>query len=213
MQQRQQTFLWVCSYLPRTLTAKTYPYTQRFFDIIAGLIGVLVLAMFIPICWLANLIWAPGPLFYRQTRIGLRGRHFTMIKFRSMVVTAEQNGAVWTAKADPRITSVGCWLRRTHLDELPQCWNILRGEMSLIGPRPERPEFAALLAQAIKGYNRRHQVKPGLTGWAQVCYGYGDSVEDARIKLNYDLEYIAHQSWLFDLIILLRTMGVFWKGR
>lgn len=146
-------------------------------------------------------------------RVGLYGRPFTLIKLRSMVVTAEQNSAVWTAEGDPRITRVGHFLRRTHLDELPQYWNILKGEMSLIGPPPERPEFVALLTEQIAGYAQRHAVKPGLTAWAQVNYGYGDSIDDARIKLKYDLESIQRQSLWLDLLIVFRTFDVMMKGR
>lgn len=130
-----------------------------------------------------------------------------------MIINAESNGIAWTAVADPRITRVGRFLRQTHLDELPQCWNILKGEMSLIGPRPERPEFVAFFIQQIEGYAKRHYINPGLTGWAQVNYKYGDSVEDAVIKLRYDLEYIVHHSWQLDLAILLRTFTVLFKGR
>lgn len=213
MQQEPRPFPWVWSHLPRTFIATTYPYVQRLLDISFGLIGVLALIIFIPSLWLANLVRAPGPLFYQQTRVGLCGRHFTLLKFRSMMVAAEQNGAVWTAEADPRITPIGRFLRKTHLDELPQCWNILRGEMSLVGPRPERPEFVALLTERIDGYAKRHCVKPGLTGWAQVNYEYGDSVEDARMKLKYDLEYINRQSLWLDIVILGRTFGVILKGR
>jgi len=213
MKQNPPSFFWVWSRFPYTLFATAYPYTQRLWDFFLSLLGLLLLGLLIPPLWFANLLFAPGPLFYRQTRVGLGGRPFTLVKLRSMIVTAEQHGAVWTAEGDPRITPVGHFLRRTHLDELPQCWNILKGEMSLIGPRPERPEFVALLTQQIAGYAQRHSVKPGLTGWAQVNYEYGDSVEDARIKLMYDLEYIERRSWEMDLRILLRTFGVILKGR
>lgn len=173
----------------------------------------MVLALLIPFIWVANQFFAPGPLFYRQTRVGLHGRHFTILKLRSMIVMAERHGVVWTVEGDSRVTAVGRLLRQTHLDELPQCWNILKGEMSLVGPRPERPEFVLLLAERIEGYTKRHVVKPGLTGWAQVNFEYGDSVKDAQIKLKYDLEYIARQSWWLDAVIILRTFGVILKGR
>lgn len=213
MKQNPPSLFWVWSRFPWTLFATAYPYTQRLLDIFISLLGLLLLGLIILPLWFANLLFAPGPLFYRQTRVGLGGRAFTLVKLRSMIVTAEQHGAVWTAEGDPRITSVGHFLRRTHLDELPQCWNILKGEMSLIGPRPERPEFVALLTQQLAGYAQRHSVKPGLTGWAQVNYEYGDSVEDARIKLIYDLDYIERRSWGLDLLIVLRTFGVILKGR
>ncbi len=213
MQQNPQSLRWVWSRLPHTFIAMAYAYTQRCTDLLAGFLGLLLLMLLIPFLWIVNALFAPGPLFYRQTRVGLQGRPFMMIKLRSMVVTAEEQGVVWTATDDPRITPIGWFLRRTHLDELPQCWNIVQGEMSLIGPRPERPEFVAQLTQEIEGYAKRHRVKPGLTGWAQVNYGYGDSVEDARIKLRYDLDYIARQSAWLDLVIMLRTFCVLWQGR
>lgn len=189
------------------------PLYRRLLDLVTALIGVLLLLPLIPCIWLANWWWAPGPLFYRQSRIGRQGQLFQIIKLRSMIVDAERTGIAWTAVADPRITPVGHFLRQTHLDELPQCWNILKGEMSLIGPRPERPEFVALLVQQIEGYAKRHSINPGLTGWAQVNYEYGDSVEDARIKLKYDLEYIQCQSLWLDVLIMVRTLGVILKGR
>ena len=189
------------------------PYWRRLLDLLVALFGLLLLALLLPWLWFANHCWAPGPLFYHQTRVGLNGALFTMVKLRSMIVDAERNGIVWTADNDPRITPVGHFLRRTHLDELPQCWNILRGEMSLIGPRPERPVFVELLSRQLDAYPLRHTIKPGLTGWAQVNYGYGASVMDAQIKLQYDLAYIAQQSWQLDLLILLRTFSVLWQGR
>lgn len=189
------------------------PLYRRLFDITVALVGGLLLLPFIPCIWLANRWWAPGPLFYRQSRVGRNGHVFDILKFRSMIVDAERTGIAWTAIGDPRITPVGRLLRQTHLDELPQCWNILKGEMSVIGPRPERPEYVALLTSQIQGYAKRHCINPGLTGWAQVNYEYGDSVEDAVIKLRYDLEYIVHQSWQLDLAILLRTFTVLLKGR
>lgn len=192
---------------------RTLPLYRRLLDLTAALVGGLFLLLISPWLWLANWWWAPGPLFYQQQRVGRHGQPFTMLKFRSMAVDAERNGVAWTAVDDPRITPVGHFLRQTHLDELPQCWNILKGEMSLIGPRPERPEFVQILAHQIEGYTQRHAVLPGLTGWAQVNYEYGDSVADAQIKLHYDLEYIAHQSWQLDLAILLRTFTVLRKGR
>jgi len=213
MQQNSQSCFGVWGRVSHTFVTMAYPCAQRLLNVIAGLLGVSIVLPLIPLIWSANLLFAPGPLFYRQTRVGRYGISYTMLKFRSMIVAAENDGVVWTAKADPRITTIGYFLRRIHLDELPQCWNILRGEMNLIGPRPERPEFVAILAQQIDDYHVRHCVKPGLTGWAQVNYGYGDSVDDARVKLKYDLAYIARQSWSLDLIILLRTFGMLYKGR
>ncbi len=213
MQENPLSSSWVWSRLQQQFAVTAYRPTQRCFDIIFGLLGIGGLLVIAPVIWLLNLCLAPGPLFYRQERVGLRGRSFQIIKFRSMVVQAEPNGAVWAVKADPRVTPIGRFLRRTHLDELPQCWNILKGEMSVVGPRPERTEFVALLTTALEDYTLRHQVKPGLTGWAQVNYTYGDSVADAERKLQYDLEYIARQSFWFDLLIVLRTSSVVLTGR
>ncbi len=149
-----------------------------------------------------------GPVFYRQERVGLDGRPFTLIKFRSMGSDAEANGPVWAASGDARVTRVGSFIRRVRIDELPQLLNILKGEMSLIGPRPERPHFVEQLAAAIPLYRERARVKPGLTGWAQVNFPYGASVEDARTKLSYDLFYVKHRSLVLDLMILLATIRV-----
>lgn len=156
---------------------------------------------------------SPGPVFYRQTRTGLHGRSFTLWKFRSMIVEAEQEGrAVWAKDRDPRVTRVGAVMRRFRMDELPQLFNILRGDMSFVGPRPERPEFVEMLECLLPDYHRRHVVKPGLTGWAQVNFGYGASVNDAKIKLAYDLEYLDHQSLALDCAVIVRTVGVVLRG-
>ena len=149
-----------------------------------------------------------GPVLYRQERVGKGGRPFTLLKFRSMRVNAEALGPAWAQQRDPRVTRVGSFMRRTRIDELPQLINILRGEMSFIGPRPERPHFVEQLAAAIPFYRERARVKPGLTGWAQVNYPYGASVEDARAKLSYDLYYVKNRSPLLDLLILLSTVRV-----
>jgi sugar transferase (PEP-CTERM system associated) len=147
-----------------------------------------------------------GPILYRQTRVGRNGKLFTLYKFRSMYVNAEAlTGAVWAAKDDPRVTWLGYWLRRTRLDELPQFYNVLRGDMSLVGPRPERPEFVETLAERIPYYRQRHCVRPGLTGWAQINHKYGDSIEDVITKLEYDLYYIKHMSPALDAYILFQT--------
>jgi exopolysaccharide biosynthesis polyprenyl glycosylphosphotransferase len=149
-----------------------------------------------------------GPILYRQERVGLRGQPFTLYKFRSMRNDAEASGPVWAARRDNRVTRIGQFIRLTRIDELPQLFNILRGEMSFIGPRPERPHFVAQLVEAIPFYADRAQVKPGLTGWAQVNYPYGASVEDARMKLSYDLYYVKHQNIYLDIIILFSTIRV-----
>jgi lipopolysaccharide/colanic/teichoic acid biosynthesis glycosyltransferase len=148
-----------------------------------------------------------GPVFYTQERVGLNGRRFRIIKFRSMRCDAEeQTGPVWATENDPRCTAVGRVLRKTKLDELPQLFNVLSGTMSLVGPRPERPEFVAGLTEQIPFYGLRHVVRPGLTGWAQVCYTYGATVEDALQKLQYDLFYIKNLSLALDLFVLFKTV-------
>jgi len=155
-----------------------------------------------------------GPVVFRQQRTGLHGVPFMVLKFRTMGANAEADGPVWAAVDDSRITKVGAVLRKARIDELPQLFNVLRGEMALIGPRPERPHFVELLAIELPCYRDREVVKPGITGWAQVRYGYGSSVEDARRKLEFDLHYIQHRSMLLDLLILLLTVRVvlLWKG-
>ncbi len=151
---------------------------------------------------------SPGPVLYRQLRVGLRGRPFTLFKFRSMCVDAEARGPVWAASRDPRVTRVGAIIRLTRIDELPQLVNVLRGEMGFIGPRPERPHFVDRLAGTMPLYRERAQVKPGLTGWAQINYPYGASVEDARAKLSYDLYYVKHRSLMLAMLILFSTVWV-----
>ncbi len=156
---------------------------------------------------------SPGPILYRQMRIGLNGRPFVMYKFRSMRVDAETGRAPqWAAQRDPRATYVGRWLRQFHLDELPQLFNILRGDMSFVGPRPERPEFVEILTKRVPCYRIRHAVKPGLTGWAQINYPYGASIEDARRKLAFDLFYVERAGVLFDLFVIMRTARVVFLG-
>ena len=149
-----------------------------------------------------------GPVLFRQIRIGQHGAPFHVLKFRTMRPDAEPNGPVWASIDDPRITRIGAFLRRTRIDELPQLLNVLRGEMSLVGPRPERPHFVDLLAREIPGYHDRAAIKPGITGWAQVRFRYGSSVEDSRRKLEYDLYYLRHRSLLLDLLILALTVRV-----
>jgi len=151
---------------------------------------------------------SPGPILYRQERVGLQGRVFTLLKFRSMRIDAEAGGPAWAAQHDARVTRIGGFLRRSRIDELPQLLNVLRGEMSFVGPRPERPHFVAQLAAEIPFYHDRASVKPGITGWAQVNYPYGASIEDARQKLSYDLYYIKRRSLFLDFLILLATVRV-----
>jgi exopolysaccharide biosynthesis polyprenyl glycosylphosphotransferase len=202
--------------LSQRATHRFYLVLKRILDIGVGFMGCTALLALIPFVWLANICTSPGPLFYRQVRVGKGGRTFTIMKFRSMVVDAEKSsGAVWAAENDPRITCIGRFLRKTRLDEIPQAWNILQGDMSLIGPRPERPYFVNQLTKQIPLYRVRHAVKPGMTGWAQVRYCYGASVDDSLIKLQYDLYYIKHQGVLLDLGILLKTVPIVlgFKGR
>jgi sugar transferase (PEP-CTERM system associated) len=154
------------------------------------------------------------PVLYRQRRVGLMGNEFTLYKFRSMYTNAEADGkARWAAAKDSRVTRVGAVIRKLRLDELPQVFNVLRGEMSLVGPRPERPEFVARLAQVIPYYHERHCVKPGITGWAQLCYPYGSSDEDAMEKLQFDLYYVKHRSLVFDLMVVIQTAEVVLWGK
>ncbi len=154
-------------------------------------------------------------VFYKQERVGLNGRLFNIIKFRSMRLDAEKDGAKWATANDSRVTKVGFFIRKFRIDELPQIWNVFRGEMSFIGPRPERPQFVEQLIKEIPYYNQRHNVKPGLAGWAQLNYPYGASVEDSMEKLKFDLYYVKHQSLMLDILILIRTVEVvlFGKGR
>ena len=145
---------------------------------------------------------------YRQERVGRRGQTFTLLKFRSMTKDAEKNGQAWASINDPRATAVGRVMRRMRIDELPQLFNVLKGDMSFVGPRPERPTFVAMLTERIPFYAVRHSVKPGLTGWAQVRYTYGGSVEESVKKLEYDLYYVKNHSLLLDMLILLKTVRV-----
>jgi exopolysaccharide biosynthesis polyprenyl glycosylphosphotransferase len=186
-----------------------YMLLKRLADAIVSALGLAFLLALLPFVALAIYLESPGPIFYSQKRMGRAGRAFELIKLRSMVPHAEQDGQPrWAGKNDKRVTRVGRFLRRTRLDELPQCFNVLRGEMSLIGPRPERPEFVAELQKRIPFYRSRLAVRPGLTGWAQINYHYGSSVDDALVKLQYDLYYIKRQSLYLDLMILLKTFGV-----
>lgn len=186
----------------RILTA-----VKRSVDIIVSAIGLVLALPIMAIVALAVRLSSTGPAIYHQERVGQHGRVFTVHKFRSMRQNAEADtGAVWAARDDTRVTPIGKFLRKIRLDELPQLWNVLRGEMSLVGPRPERPEFVEQLTRQIPFYQQRHTVKPGLTGWAQVCYTYGASVEDAMEKLQYELFYIKNLSVGLDLFILFKTV-------
>jgi exopolysaccharide biosynthesis polyprenyl glycosylphosphotransferase len=171
--------------------------------------ALIVMSPILPIIALAIKLTSPGPVIYRQERVGHRGQTFYCLKFRTMRQDAEsKTGAVWAGENDPRITRIGRFLRKVRLDEIPQLWNVLNGEMSFVGPRPERPEFVQLLSASIPYYQLRHVVRPGLTGWAQVRYRYGASVADAKEKLRYDLYYIKHMSLGLDLLIAFETIKI-----
>lgn len=180
---------------------------KRLMDILFSCVGLGVLIMLLPCVALAIRLETQGSIFYSQERVGKAGKPFRIFKLRTMVLDAEKDGPQWAMDDDERITRVGRFLRKTRLDELPQFINILRGDMSLVGPRAERPFFVEELSQQIPFYRTRHVVRPGATGWAQIRYPYGNSTEDALIKLQYDLYYIRHQSLAFDLLIILRTIG------
>lgn len=183
---------------------------ERAFDIVASLILLVVAAPLMVLTALAIKI-LEGPkasIFYRQVRVGQYGRPFRLLKFRSMREDAEKNGAQWASKNDSRVTTIGAFTRLTRIDELPQILNVLRGEMSFVGPRPERPEFVEQLEERIPYYRERHTIKPGITGWAQLCYPYGSSEQDATEKLQYDLFYVKNHSLLFYLAILVQTVEV-----
>jgi sugar transferase (PEP-CTERM system associated) len=187
---------------------ETTRMVKRTMDIGLALIGLSLSLPVMALVALAVKLDSKGPMLFRQKRVGERGRIFVLNKFRSMSVDAERNGAVWATAGDPRVTRVGRWIRRTRLDELPQFWNVLVGDMSFVGPRPERPEFVGTLQREIPFYMGRHSVKPGITGWAQVRHRYAASVEDSMEKLQYDLYYIKNLSPLLDLVILLSTLQV-----
>lgn len=182
---------------------------KRAFDVVAGLFLGLLLLVLLPVIAVAIKLDSAGPVLYVQERVGLHGRRFRVWKFRSMRRDAEPNGeAQWAAAGDDRITRVGRLLRRARLDELPQAWNVLRGEMSVVGPRPEREAFVDQLQHQIPFYRTRLAAKPGLTGWAQINQGYSSSIEETLVKLQYDLFYLKHQSLWFDLLIVARTISV-----
>jgi lipopolysaccharide/colanic/teichoic acid biosynthesis glycosyltransferase len=205
--------LYVVMPLNDSATRRIFAASKRLFDLFAASFGCLLLATIAPMVALANAIWSPGPLFFRQVRVGQGGRLFSLFKFRSMIPEAEKGcGAVWACKNDDRVTPVGHFLRKTRLDELPQAVNILKGEMSLVGPRPERPEFVADLVKKVPFYQARHAVRPGLTGWAQVRYRYGSSVEDSLVKLQYDLYYIKRQTVYLEASVLVKTAAVMLRG-
>jgi sugar transferase (PEP-CTERM system associated) len=182
---------------------------KRFFDLVAACALLLVAWPFMLVVAACVALESRGPVLYRQTRIGENGRRFELVKFRSMRVDAEADGvARWASEGDDRTTRVGRIIRLMRLDELPQLFNVIRGDMSFVGPRPERPQFVDMLSQEVRYYNVRHCVKPGLTGWAQLRYPYGASVQDAEEKLTFDLFYVKNHGLVFDLLILLQTVEV-----
>lgn len=190
------------------------------YNLIKRSVDILVILLFLPLILLLALLTAllvkfssPGPVLFSQVRVGRNDQHYTIYKFRSMYIDAEKHGAQWATERDPRITPVGRFLRATRLDEIPQLWNVFAGDMSLIGPRPERPEFVTRLAEEIPHYHLRHLAKPGLTGWAQVRYRYGASTEDAAVKLTYDLYYVKNVSFVLDVKIALKTIFIVFGGQ
>ena len=192
---------------PDSPARRLYQLGKRGMDLVLALVGVVGMGVLIPFVALGNALTSPGPLFFRQQRIRQGGRPFIVLKFRTMVPDSEKaSGAVWAGKDDPRVTFLGRWMRRLRVDELPQVINALRGEMSIVGPRPERPQLVREISDALPIYRVRHSVRPGITGWAQIRYRYGDSVEDARVKLEYDLYYIKHAGFLLDTLIVLQTI-------
>lgn len=200
--------------LSRNHQSRVYLTFIRLLDIVTALLGIGFITLILPIILVGNLLGNRGSLFYFQQRVGEGGENFTMIKFRTMIKNAEKNGAVWATKGDHRVTPFGSFLRQTRLDEMPQFLNILKGDMSLIGPRPERPEFVIDLQNKIPFYAIRHVIKPGLTGWAQVMHPYANTLEDYDLKVRYDLFYIKERNILLDFKIFIKTITtvLFFRG-
>lgn len=192
-----------------------YRLINRISDVILSIIGLLIGLLILPFVILGNLLGNRGKLIYTQDRVGRNGEFFKIYKFRTMIKNAETNGAVFASNNDSRITSFGKILRKTRIDEIPQFYNILIGDMAIIGPRPERPEFVKEIAEIMPFYETRHVIKPGLTGWAQVNYSYGESLEDSLVKLQYDLYYIKHRSIFLDINIVFKTIStvLFYRGQ
>jgi len=185
----------------------TFRVVRRLISVGIALVGLVIAMPLFPLIMLAVTLDSKGPIFYRQRRVGKAGRTFDVIKFRTMRADAEAiGGPQWAGNNDPRVTRIGRFLRSSRLDEIPQLWCVLKGEMAFVGPRPERPEFVEWLSKEIPYYGMRHMVRPGLTGWAQVKYKYGSTVEDAREKLQYDLFYIKNASIGLDLLIMFQTV-------
>ena len=211
VQNLRTSWLVFCEGFNRTLVTRT---TKRWIDLVLAGLLLAVAGPILLLMAVAVRLNSSGPIFFRQERVGEGGRIFTLLKFRTMVENAEaETGPVWANDRDPRITWIGRWLRRTRLDEIPQIWNVVKGEMSFIGPRPERPHFVAQLQAKIPYYAERHSIKPGITGWAQVRYPYGASIEDAEEKLQYDLYYVKNMSHFLDALILLSSIQVVLFGK
>jgi lipopolysaccharide/colanic/teichoic acid biosynthesis glycosyltransferase len=187
----------------------------RLLEIITAIIGLAFGFILIPIVILGNIIGNRGKLFYTQERVGKNGKVFNIVKFRTMIKDAENEGAVFATINDSRITPFGKILRKSRIDEFPQFYNILKGDMAVIGPRPERPVFVDEIAAVMPFYETRHVIKPGLTGWAQVNYSYGETIDDSLIKLQYDLYYIKHRSLFLDFNIMFKTLStiLFYRGQ
>jgi sugar transferase (PEP-CTERM system associated) len=191
----------------------TQQMSRRVASMFAAAVGLILFLPFFPIVVALVRLSSSGPILFRQTRVGLRNQNFTVLKFRTMIANAEATGAKWATKDDPRVTRIGRFMRKTRLDEVPQLWNVLRGDMNLVGPRPERPEFVPLLSKEMPYYHLRHMIRPGLTGWAQVRYGYGGTVEQTRHKLEFDLYYLKHMSLGLDLLIMFQTVKTIVRRR
>jgi exopolysaccharide biosynthesis polyprenyl glycosylphosphotransferase len=188
-------------------------FTRQVVSIAAAATGLLIFLPFFPLVALAVKLSSKGPLFFRQARVGMGGNVFYVIKFRTMFTDAEAGGAKWATKNDPRVTRVGMFLRKTRIDEIPQLWNVLRGDMGFVGPRPERPEFVNWLKEELPFYYLRTLIRPGLTGWAQVRYGYGATLAETKEKLEYDLYYIKHMTLGLDLLIMFETIKTILRRR
>jgi sugar transferase (PEP-CTERM system associated) len=188
-------------------------FIRQVVSILAAAVGLLVFLPAFPFVVLAVKLSSKGPVFFRQKRVGMGGRDFDVLKFRTMFTDAEAGGAKWATKNDPRVTRVGMFLRKTRIDEIPQLWNVLRGDMGFVGPRPERPEFVTWLGEELPFYYLRTLIRPGLTGWAQVRYGYGAKLAETKEKLEYDLYYIKHMSLGLDLLIMFETIKTILRRR
>jgi len=191
----------------------TQQFARQLVSLSAAALGLFLFLPFFPFVALAVKLSSRGPLFFRQPRVGMGGRVFEVVKFRTMYTDAESGGAKWATKDDPRVTSVGMFLRKTRIDEIPQLWNVLKGDMGFVGPRPERPEFVAWLTEELPFYYLRTLIRPGLTGWAQVRYGYGATLAETKEKLEYDLYYIKHMSLGLDLMIMFETIKTILRRR